>query len=148
MDLNTTALIISIFTFVGSVVSPIAVAYMNNHYQKVKYNEEFYQQHRSMVIENYLRAIGKYIYCYNEENTTDLGSSLAEIYMYAPKDLWDKIDQMNDSISKLHDYSHGDNLSIKLIIIKDQYKNLCKSFHDLGRNQGITKSRKKNRSQK
>ena len=148
MELNTVAIIISIATFVGSVISPIVVSLINNHHQSKRRYEEFYQQHRSDVIENYLRAVGKYIYCHNEANTTDLGSSLAEIYMYAPKDLWDKIDQMNVSISTLHDYGYGKDLSEKLIRIKDQYQELCKAFHDLGRTQKPIKSNKKKQLKK
>ena len=146
MESDTISLIIAVATFIGAVLSPIAVAIINNHYQSKRRYEEFYQQHRSDVIESYLRSIGKYIYCSNEENTSNLGAGLAEIYMYAPKSLWEKIDQMNNMIFNMYNDQYYKDQDAYETLLKKQYQDLCKAFYGFGRSPRKKKKKAKRKT--
>ena len=133
MKLEVVAIIISITTFAASIASPILVAIINNKHQLKKQRVEYYDNHKNEVIENYLRAVGQFLYGDAYEKDDNYGLCCAEIYMYVPKHLWNQVDEIDDSIRKLKtasDYDHHKNLQR---VAQEKFLALRKSFSDLGR---------------
>lgn len=110
MDTATLSLIVAIAALSLSVVSPIITALVNGHYrikekklemkEKISIlNNEYYEKHRSEVIENFLKGAGKAIQKPNNENMSEFGATSAEVYYYIDKQHWKTLDLLNSGIS-------------------------------------------------
>lgn len=133
MELEVVAIIISIATFAASIVSPILVTIINNHYQAKKQQIEYYDNHKNQVIENYLRSIGQFLYDFDYQKDQNYGSSCAEIYMYVPEKLWDKIDSLDDSIRQIENSNSYEQKQYLRSCAQNEFLELRKAFSDLGR---------------
>lgn len=147
MTVELLTCIFSLAAMIAAVASPIIVALINNHYQSKKEYRDFYEKHRCEVIERYLQNTARFLYDNKmiNEAAADYGSSLAEIYMYAPSSLWPSIDEMNEltmAWSRSEDYRER---AYNLNQAKQHYRELCKAFAHLSRS---PKSDEKHRRRK
>lgn len=119
-----TSLAISIIALIFSFVLPILIAVINNKYETKKWIFEHYEKHRSEVIEQYLNVVSNYIFYPTYDKENDLGKVLSEIYMYIPKNMWDKIEELNNLLPE-HNYNSEK--------AKELFNQLCKEFSSLRR---------------
>ena len=134
MDNNSIAICISIGTFAASVLSPIFVSLISNCFELKKHKANYYEAHRSAVIEDYLKSVGKYIFGTSYEQETEFGGSVAEIFMYTPQEYWESIDAMNKAIAQIRETKDSENRKPLLHNAKYQYFELCKDLSPLSRN--------------
>ena len=128
MSAEKVSIIISSFALLVSVSSTILVSIINNRHQDKMFKKEFYEKRKCEVIENYLKCVGE-CYLNNTKSTdnVDIAEWISEIYMYAPKELWADIDQMNQIlIDKKGHAKHSEEL-------KENYIDFCKKFSDFSR---------------
>ena len=130
-----------LFTFLAAILPSI----INNHYQAKKENREFYEKHRCEVIENYLKNTARHLYgnIHAHDYAADYASSLAEIYIYAPQELWEKIDEMNEIIIDLSNANEDPQRRYLETKAKQNYHELCKSFSDFSRSPRSNKKQRK-----
>lgn len=134
MDNNLIAISISIGTFVASVLSPIFVSFINNCFELKKHKANYYEAHRSAVIENYLKSVGKYIFGTSYDQETEFGCAVAEIYMYTPQNFWGSIDEINNAVAQIREIHENNRREPLLHSIKEKYVELCKELAPLSRN--------------
>ena len=139
--------IVSVCALVASIFSPVFVTFLNNRFQSKKEERDFYQRHRCEVIERYLQCTARFMYdkSINSSASSEYGSSLAEIYMYVPSDLWTHIDKMSQSIDtyvRANDYKQQMQY---LDDAKKDYQELCKLFSDFSRSPNSWKNKKNKR---
>lgn len=122
MDQN----ILSTITLVVAIVSPVIVACVNNHHQTKIRKIDFYLQHRALVIEQYLSALGEITHGRTsyEESFIEAGKSSAEMYLYVPKKHWDILDKIESLISQ-RTFSGADSKELCLLS-----RELCKVLYN------------------
>lgn len=133
------SLFLSVIALISSVFSPIAVALLKNRHDKTMFEKEFYEKRKCEVIENYLKCVGAIIF-YNEKSKSETAEWISEIYMYAPEEMWDEIDKMNQLVinNAIH---YGENSYTKEVI-NYKYIDFCKKFSKFSREQ-IVKPKQK-----
>lgn len=120
-------LIISVFV---SAISPIIIEKIKARRERKTWNRDFYEKHRCEVIENYLKAVGEYIFYPSGTNESKFGCAVSEIFMYAPEDSWGVIQKMNEAIANYKGTDRG--------YLKIQYFELCKLLAPLKREKDNT----------
>ena len=92
-----------------SVLSPIISEFMRGCFtvkakkldiknEAIKRNQEFYEEHRAIVIERYIKAVGNAISVLSIENETDYTAAMGEAYLYIDKELWPLIEEIHSRI--------------------------------------------------
>lgn len=124
-----TSLIISIIALVASALSPLATAWLQGKYRLKekkleaqkdiqRYEQQYYTEHRTEVIENYIHAGMKAAAIGTREAVSAFGVASGEIYFYLGKEYWgflDYIDQCAEKGQYLHIRSPMQDLCKKLI---------------------------------
>lgn len=85
---------ITVILALAAVVSPIATAIINNHYQlKLKKMELKQQEYENTILrerkmyEDFLKSAGAYIYNSNASSAMAFGESYLSLLMYAPEEI-------------------------------------------------------------
>lgn len=118
------SLVIAFAALILSVSSPIISSVINGYYRikekkleledSIKRrNQEFYLDHRAVVIECYIKATGQIINNMSRENLSEFGATMGEIYLYIDESLWPILDSISDKIIKAQYKEASDDL-IKL----------------------------------
>ena len=95
IDTSLISIIISGIALVVSVVSPVLTAAINNHHETKMYKLRFHDEHKAIVIENYLQAAGRCISAKDDIAFQNYGEAYGEIFFYAPESLWNKITSLD-----------------------------------------------------
>lgn len=96
------------FTLALSILVPLFTQIANNKHQQKMQNQRFVYEERkkkSVVYENFLVSVGAAIAYGSDQNITAAGSSIQQIYIYAPLEWWEDLDRLFDYIRK---YNWGD----------------------------------------
>lgn len=101
MDFDFSDLMSSI-TLLVSIVSPVAVAFINaRHAEKLEIIRA-QEEERHRAVSEYIRCAGAAITSLDDEVMENYRKSYGAIYLYAPKDLWVLIEILDSDISRLH----------------------------------------------
>lgn len=57
-------------------------------------NIDYYEKHKTEVIENFLKSAGQCILKKNDNNLKEFGASIPEIYLYVDESYWKEIDNL------------------------------------------------------
>lgn len=94
---------------ISAIISPIATAIINNHYQLKLKKLELEQDHLNnttyyirSIFENYLRYAGKCIYFSNQENETGYNEYYFLALVYAPAQIAESLISINALIYDNH----------------------------------------------
>ena len=138
--MDNIAIIVSVAAFATAVLGPLITASIQCSHESKMYNKRFYEEHKQQVIENYLKAVGKFAFTTDWNEKLEFGEASAEIFMYTPKELWDNIRELNKQISDYttssDDYSTKKEYQKKLL---NNYFELCEKFHMINRRKGLCK---------
>ncbi len=105
VDNGTLAIVISIASLFLSVLGPLITALINGRF-RIKEKEleieeriifqniEYYEKHRTEVVENFLKSASQYILNKDETNSKEFGASIPEIYLYVDEAYWKEIDNL------------------------------------------------------
>ncbi|MBQ8836423.1 MAG: hypothetical protein IJ002_03040 [Clostridia bacterium] len=127
------AIVISAAAFLTSIAGPFLTAHIQCKHEQKMYHKRFRIEHEHEVIERYLKTAGKYCFSLDYNDMRDFGEASAEIFMYAPKELWDDIKALNTQISvisRVGDYDKSKQLRTQL---QESYLSLCENFSVLRR---------------
>lgn len=127
------AIIISAAAFLMTVLGPLLTSLIQCHHETAMYENRFNIEHRHEVIEKYLKSAGKYVFSGEFKNREEFGEASAEIFMYAPKELWSDIRELNITISEaffIDDYQLRQKC---LQQAQAKYFSLCEKFSFLHR---------------
>lgn len=111
MNESKIALIISIATFLGAVISPIIASFFNYRCRikekkmdieekRLQEINDFYLNRKLKTIEKFLHSASKAI---ENQNNSFLDESIGDIYMYADCDCWEIINEVIENIN-IRDY--------------------------------------------
>lgn len=94
--------IINCITLAVAIISPIIVACINNYHQTKIRKIDFYLEHRALVIEQYLSALGEITHgtIGSSEPFKKAGRNSAEMFLYVPENHWDILDKIESLISQ------------------------------------------------
>lgn len=84
-----------------SILVPLFTQIANNRHQRKMQKEKFeYEQKQKKIVvyENFLLNVGAVIACNTVENRTLAGSSIQQMYLYAPKEWWIDLDFLFDEL--------------------------------------------------
>ena len=134
MDTGTIlAIIISAVAVISTIIGPMITAGITCRHEKTMYAKRFYIEHEHEVIELYLHVVGRFAFGKDYDDQKDLGDAISEIFMYAPKELWPDIQNINAKMMDLlhhHEYKEGLTLTDDL---RTAYFDLCEKFASLRR---------------
>lgn len=85
---------------VCAIVSPIAVAIINNHYLLKAKQMEINVNAKAKAFENYLIAVGRIIDIHSSNNSCDYEACKCIAYAYAPKKAWAEMDKLDRLIKE------------------------------------------------
>lgn len=92
------ALLVSATT---SLITVVLNAYFRFKEKKLDINEriafqniDYYEKHKTEVIENFLKSAGQCILKKNDNNLKEFGASIPEIYLYVDESYWKEIDNL------------------------------------------------------
>ena len=134
--MDITAIIVAAISgaaFLASIIGPYIAAKTTCNHEERMYRARFKTEHEHEVIERYLKAVGRLAFASDHNEMKDFGEASAEIFMYAPQELWSDIRDLNEQIS---DLCHAENYHQKKeqrIIIQVSYFALCEKFSNLRR---------------
>ena len=129
MDIATTiAIIVSATAVLASVIGPMITAAITCHHESKMYKKRFLLEHEHEVIERYLRTAGRYAFGKDHEDQKDLGDATSEIYMYAPIELHEDIQSINEQIIDLISSNRYNDIPQKNVALRKSYLALCEKF--------------------
>ena len=85
------------FTLALSILVPLFTQIANNRHQRKMQREKFeYEQRQKKIIayENFMKEVGAVITRFNNENWPAAGSSIAQMYIYAPTAWMEDLDHL------------------------------------------------------
>lgn len=105
MNIELWTLIVAFLALIFSIISPILTAWITGRYKikKLKIsvqekitlqNIEYYEKHKTEVIENFLKSAGQCILNKDNNNLKEFGASIPEIYLYVDESYWKEIDNL------------------------------------------------------
>lgn len=127
------AIIISAAAFLTSVIGPCLSAYIQSKHEEKMYKKRFISEHEHEVIERYLKTAGKYSFSMDYNDMRDFGEASAEIFMYAPRELWKDIQELNTQISNISLCNDFQTKKSKNKQLQKSYLDLCEKFSDFRR---------------
>lgn len=83
-----------------AIVSPIAVAIINNHYLIKTKQLEINLNGKAKAFENYLVAVGKILDVHSSNSVCDYEACKCMAYAYAPKKAWSEMDKLDRLIKE------------------------------------------------
>ena len=122
------AIIVSVIALLSTIIGPIITAKRTCNHEKEMYKLRFYKEHEHEVIERYLRVVGRFAFGQHYDDQKDLGEALSEIFMYAPKELWDDIQSINSKIISILNIKLNSDRNVHMPELQQLYVKLCKSF--------------------
>lgn len=132
LDLSFT---ITAIIAITSLVSPIITCLINNHHQLKIKELELKQQaqvkfvdSKKEIFENYLKYAGAYIYHCNDEVQTQYGKYSFLAMTYAPKNISDEIESINENLLNLNFDSAVFKLNLLTISIQSFLQRLEKEY--------------------
>ena len=128
------ALVVSVASLSVAVFSPVLVSIFSNRHERKMYRLRFVTEHKHEVIENYLRFAGKCIFLFDLTALAEFESIASEIFMYAPKTMWEDLDQFNRAVAScFNSAEYGGNVRASLQALQSEYFEICRKFSDYGR---------------
>lgn len=150
MDIGTIfAIIISAVAVLSTIIGPMITAKITCRHEEKMYKKRFLTEHEHEAIERYLQTVGRYAFGENYEDKKDLGNAISEIFMYAPKELWDDIKSINEQLTNfmVSSYHSGDREQQKARLCKS-YLSLCEKFAALRRSDEQQKNKRSKKNKK
>lgn len=138
---------ISLAALLVSAGGPALTALIQTKHEQRMHRDRFILEHSHQVIENYLKAAGRYAFGYQPEDKNSFGESCAEIFMYAPEQLWDDIQEINILIHKIIDGKPEFIQIVEMRIeLRKKYLNLCRDFAPYRRTSENKRKRRRHKS--
>ena len=109
----------SLIAVIGVIGAPIFSAKQAHKHELRMYDKKFIIEHKIKSIESYLENVGRFLF---SEQTISM------IYIYAPKELWEQIDKMNETVLTISSMIGYDQKANYYKVGKKQYIELCKAF--------------------
>ena len=134
------AIVIAGAAFVMSVVGPCLTAHITCKHESEMYDKRFKKEHEHDVIEQYLKAIGKYVFSPDCNDIKNFGEAVSEIFMYAPRTMWDDIKTLNQGVLHIASINNYEQRQIQKLSLQQSYLMLCENLSPLSRS---SKKRKK-----
>ena len=91
------------FTLALSILVPLFTQIANNRHQRKMIQEQFEREQRqkkALVYEEILTNVGAVITYGDQNNMTNAGSSIQKMYIYAPLEWRDDLDQLFDAVRR------------------------------------------------
>ena len=133
MILSIAALVLSIAALAFSVAGPIITAVIKRNHERDMFKNKFELKHRHDAIEKYLKSAGRCVFTGDHNDIRDFGEASAEIFMYAPSELWTDIRNLNDGISELTSLSDHNQIRKEKQYLQSTYLSLCEKMSNLRR---------------
>lgn len=155
MKIEFFALIISISSICVPYIFQSVFRILDSKIEDKRFERNHFLTHKSEVIEKYIRCVGKCALSEQKIDKAEFGEACAEIFMYAPEEMWDDILSVNQAISEMIEDFKGAILGAPgyqeqqkyAKIIHEKYFNLCRCFSKLSRKYDLDKHKKtKNKS--
>lgn len=128
------ALIFSVISLAVAIVSPFLVALANHRHERKMYKMKFAIEYKHEVIERYLRSAGKCLFSFDRESISEFESAASEIFMYAPEEMWDDLDQFNKAVAQcINSVDYGNDIRPALQDLQSNYFKICRGFKNNGR---------------
>jgi len=103
------SLTIAIIALTVSVLSPVAVTWLNNRHQLKLKDIEFNKERKREAVEAYVSAAGRFIKYSDKTSIGNFGEHIGSIYLYVDESLWCHVDKINESLVQyLPDYKTAD----------------------------------------
>ncbi len=150
MDSGTIlAITISAIALLSTIIGPMITAKITCRHEEKMYKKRFLTEHEHQAIERYIQTVGRYAFGENYEDQKDLGNAISEIFMYAPKELWNDIKNINEQLIDFIDssYHSGDRQQQK-ILFRKSYLSLCEKFAALRRSDEQQKNKRSKKNKK
>lgn len=122
------AIIVTVIALLSTIIGPMITARRTCRHEKEMYKLRFYKEHEHEAIERYLRVVGRFAFGQHYDDQKDLGEALSEIFMYAPKELWDDIQSINDKIISILGIKSNSDRSVQMPGLQKSYVKLCRDF--------------------
>lgn len=146
MDLGTIlAITISAIALLSTIIGPMITASITCRHEERMYKKRFLTEHEHEAIERYLRIVGRYVFGKAYDDQKDLGEAFSEIYMYVPRELWGRIQLINDDIVSLLDAKDNEERKKLTTQLRESYLLLCEHLAPLRRSD---EKKQKHRSKK
>ena len=127
------AIVISAAAFLTSIAGPCLTAFINCRHERKMYFNRFKTEHEHDVVEKYIKTVGRYVFSLDYKDLNNFGEASAEIFMYAPKELWSDIRQLNQDIAEISRLGYYEQQKAKQGQLQNSYLILCEKFSDLRR---------------
>lgn len=95
-------------TLALSILVPLFTQIANNrHQRKMRYDEIKYEEanKKRTVYEEFLLKVGAAILTNSNENYSQAGAIIKQMYIYSPEEWWEDLDRLSDALRK---YEYGD----------------------------------------
>ena len=89
------------FTLALSILVPLFTQIANNKHQRKMQREKFEyeeKQKKTKAFEDFLSDVGDAVVCRTKENLEKAGSSIFRVYVYAPQEWLDHLDNLSQRI--------------------------------------------------
>ena len=135
---------IALAALIVAACGPLITALITAKHESFMYKTKYVDEHKHEVVEKYLKSVGRFLFSLDHNDLKEFGASSSEIFMYAPKNLWDDIKKINEAIFKISscsDYEEKKNLCKKSKLL---FYELCENFADFSRKEQRKKRKNKN----
>ena len=136
------AIVIAAAAFVTSVGGPCLTAHITCKHESEMYDKRFKKEHEHDVIEQYLKSIGKFVFCPDLKNIENFGEAVSEIFMYTPPAIWEDIKSLNQDILRVASIQDYEQRQTQKLALQPSFLALCEKLSSISR---ISKSQKKKR---
>ena len=134
MDISTLLAIgVSAIAVISTVAVPFITTKLSCSHEQKMYDKRFASEHAHEVIEQYIRSLGHYIFGGEFDAYLSLGEASAEIFMYAPKELWEDIRNFNAKMAAISQVENYTEQKARLKALQPEYLSLCEKFAPLRR---------------
>ena len=120
--------------FILAVFGPAITAGITCLHETRMYKKRFVTEHRHEAIENYLKAAGRCLFTDDPSKELQVfGEVSSEIFMYAPKALWDDIRKLNEMIIQMSNAEVYQQTQALREATQEKYLELCENFYPMRR---------------
>lgn len=125
---NSLAITISAVAVISTVIGPVLTATITCLHESSMYKKRFLTEHEHEAIEKYLHTVGRFAFGEHYDDQKDFGEAISEIFMYAPKELWEDIQNINNDIIVLLATQTRSEKKPYISALQKSYLSLCEKF--------------------
>lgn len=108
-------MILSIIALITSILSPIAVVFIQKHFDLKMKRMDVYEKRKLDAIENYTRAIQSSIV--SPGTSSEYRQYGSTIRFYAPESIYDTLDQIDTLLDKA-EYGNEESMAVRRLLTK------------------------------